>query len=95
VGSVAPVLSSGRHLVDHVPQEQQAPVADPGQPRSCLSVASRRHANELTQAAAVSDHRVMSMPAVEWPEAEQRIAEVARTHRGRHRDRALASAGAS
>ncbi len=33
----------------------------------------------------------MSMPAVEWPEAEQRIAEVARTRRGRHRDKALAS----
>jgi hypothetical protein len=33
----------------------------------------------------------MSMPAVEWPEAEKRIAEVARTRRGRHRDRALAS----
>lgn len=31
------------------------------------------------------------MPAVEWPEVEQRIAEVARTKRGRHRDRALAS----
>ncbi len=33
----------------------------------------------------------MSTPAVEWPEAEQRIAEVARTRRGRHRDKALAS----
>ncbi len=33
----------------------------------------------------------MSMPAAEWPEAEQRIAEVARTRRGRHRDKALAS----
>src|SRR5690349_1821750 len=33
----------------------------------------------------------MSMPAVEWPEAEQRIADIARTHRGRHRDKALAS----
>ncbi len=32
-----------------------------------------------------------SVPAVEWPEAEQRIAEVARTRRGRHRDKALAS----
>ncbi len=31
------------------------------------------------------------MPAPEWPEAEQRIAEVARTRRGRHRDKALAS----
>jgi gamma-glutamyl:cysteine ligase YbdK (ATP-grasp superfamily) len=31
------------------------------------------------------------MPATEWPEAEQRIAEIARTRRGRHRDRALAS----
>jgi hypothetical protein len=31
------------------------------------------------------------MPAVEWPEAEQRIAEVARTRRGRHRDKVLAS----
>ncbi len=31
------------------------------------------------------------MTAVEWPEAEQRIAEVARTRRGRHRDPALAS----
>ena len=33
----------------------------------------------------------MSTPAVEWSEAEQRIAEVARTRRGRHRDPALAS----
>ena len=32
-----------------------------------------------------------SRVAVEWPEAEQRIAEVARTRRGRHRDKALAS----
>ena len=36
-------------------------------------------------------HQPMSMPAVEWPEAEQRIAEVARTKRGRHRNAALAS----
>lgn len=34
----------------------------------------------------------MAMPAVdEWPETEARIAEVARTRRGRHRDRALAA----
>ncbi len=34
----------------------------------------------------------MAMPAVdEWPETEARIAEVARTRRGRHRDKALAS----
>ena len=33
----------------------------------------------------------MSMPAVAWPEAEQRIAELARTKRGRHRNKALAS----
>ena len=34
----------------------------------------------------------MSTPqATDWPEAEQRIAEVARTRRGRHRDKALAS----
>lgn len=33
----------------------------------------------------------MSTPAVEWPEAEQRIAELARTKRGRHRNKALAS----
>jgi hypothetical protein len=31
------------------------------------------------------------MPAVEWPETEARMAEVARTKRGRHRDKALAS----
>lgn len=31
------------------------------------------------------------MPVVEWPKAEERIAELARTRRGRHRDRALAS----
>ena len=33
----------------------------------------------------------MAMPAVDWPEAEQRIAEVARAKRGRHRNAALAS----
>ncbi len=33
----------------------------------------------------------MAMPAVEWPETETRIADVARTRRGRHRDKALAS----
>ena len=33
----------------------------------------------------------MSMPAAQWPEAEERIAHVARTRRGRHRDKALAS----
>jgi hypothetical protein len=33
----------------------------------------------------------MSMPAPDWPEAEERIARMARTRRGRHRDRALAS----
>ncbi len=33
----------------------------------------------------------MSIPAGEWSDAEQRIAEIARTRRGRHRDKALAS----
>ncbi len=33
----------------------------------------------------------VSIPASEWPQAEQRLAEVARTRRGRHRDKALAS----
>lgn len=33
----------------------------------------------------------MAMPATEWPEVEQRIAEVARTKRGRHRNKQLAS----
>ncbi len=33
----------------------------------------------------------MTMPATEWPEAEQRIAEVARTRRGNHRNAALAT----
>lgn len=40
---------------------------------------------------AVGDHRRMSMPAVQWSEAEERIAHLARTRRGRHRDKALAS----
>jgi hypothetical protein len=39
----------------------------------------------------LADHGHMSMPATQWPEAEQRIAEVARTRRGRHRDNTLAS----
>ncbi len=34
---------------------------------------------------------LVSIPASEWPQAEQRIAEVARARRGRHRDKALAS----
>ena len=33
----------------------------------------------------------MSSSAVDWPDAEKRIAEVARTRRGRHRDHALAA----
>ncbi len=33
----------------------------------------------------------MTAPATDWPEAEQRITQIARTRRGRHRDRALAS----
>ncbi len=33
----------------------------------------------------------VSIPASEWPQAEQRLAELARTRRGRHRDKALAS----
>jgi hypothetical protein len=33
----------------------------------------------------------MSIPATEWPQAEQRIAEVARSRRGQHRDPVLAS----
>ncbi len=33
----------------------------------------------------------MSIAASEWSETEQRLAEVARTRRGRHRDKALAS----
>ena len=36
-------------------------------------------------------HEAMTAPATDWPEAEQRIAQIARTRRGRHRDRALAS----
>ncbi len=33
----------------------------------------------------------MSMPALVWPESEERMAELARTRRGRHQDKVLAS----